>query len=329
MRPNDLPPAESFGHGTRARYVAGCRCDPCRAANTQARREREAALSAAWDTIPPNPGPAVRKAFTRVRRDGSSYEVMGLVCPGTGGHPCVAGGKWLRGHKICRDCAERASVWNGLVPASKARAHLRKLSKQGVGYKAVAEAADVAFGIVSDIAIGRASAIRASTERRILDVDAGARADGALVPAGPTHALISEILAAGKTKTWISRQLGAEYFASITQSPPREQCLAVTAMKVERIHRQLKLDLVPVGRTRVMLRELLSDFDKSALELELKVKLPDDIGIAEKMIPRVIVTAIANFYDNRDPNAVERLMRRSSKRPSERETGAEADDDAE
>jgi hypothetical protein len=30
---NDLPPAEHYPHGMRARYVTGCRCEPCREAN--------------------------------------------------------------------------------------------------------------------------------------------------------------------------------------------------------------------------------------------------------------------------------------------------------
>jgi hypothetical protein len=32
-RPNDLPAIDKFPHGTRARYVSGCRCDLCRKAN--------------------------------------------------------------------------------------------------------------------------------------------------------------------------------------------------------------------------------------------------------------------------------------------------------
>jgi len=39
-RPADLPPAEAYPHGSRARYVAGCRCDDCRRANREYARER-------------------------------------------------------------------------------------------------------------------------------------------------------------------------------------------------------------------------------------------------------------------------------------------------
>jgi hypothetical protein len=42
-RPVDLPPPASFAtkqHGTRVRYVAGCRCEPCRLANNAYARMR-------------------------------------------------------------------------------------------------------------------------------------------------------------------------------------------------------------------------------------------------------------------------------------------------
>jgi len=36
----DMSPTEKFAHGTRARYVKGCRCDPCRGANNAYERMR-------------------------------------------------------------------------------------------------------------------------------------------------------------------------------------------------------------------------------------------------------------------------------------------------
>ena len=41
MRPPDLPPPEHYAHGTRARYVSGCRCPPCRASNVAYYHERQ------------------------------------------------------------------------------------------------------------------------------------------------------------------------------------------------------------------------------------------------------------------------------------------------
>jgi hypothetical protein len=39
-RPDGLPSEEAFAHGARARYVIGCRCDECRAANAAYQRGR-------------------------------------------------------------------------------------------------------------------------------------------------------------------------------------------------------------------------------------------------------------------------------------------------
>lgn len=46
MRPETLPPVSSFEnrpHGTRLRYLSGCKCVPCRAANSRYETERAAA----------------------------------------------------------------------------------------------------------------------------------------------------------------------------------------------------------------------------------------------------------------------------------------------
>lgn len=46
-RPKDLPPAARYLHGSRARYVSGCRCGACREANREYARLRT--------KLPPNP----------------------------------------------------------------------------------------------------------------------------------------------------------------------------------------------------------------------------------------------------------------------------------
>jgi hypothetical protein len=69
-------------HGTRLKYMGGCKCMLCRAANSRYETERAVA-----------------------RKNGD---------------------------------------WNGIVDARAARRHILKLSKAGVGYKSVADAASVA-----------------------------------------------------------------------------------------------------------------------------------------------------------------------------------------
>lgn len=133
-------------HGSRARYISGCRCLQCRAANSRYSCSREAARN------------------------------LG-------------------------DCRE-------VVSAERAVAHLRKLSKLGVGYKTVADAASVARGIVADILAGRRTRIRKNTEYQILMVDSEARAGGSLVRAKNTWKLIRALLTRGYTKAQLARWLG-------------------------------------------------------------------------------------------------------------------------
>ncbi len=170
-----MPAAEAFGdrpHGTRLRYISGCHCVPCRAAN-------------------------------------SRYE-------------------------CARAAARRAGDWRGIVPADAARAHLKQLSRMGVGYKSVAAASDVAPSILFAIRSGAKTRIRASTERRILAVDGAAIADHALVPAGPTWKRIRELLDEGFSKAELARRLGYQTPALQLR---RGQVLAASAAKVERFYR--------------------------------------------------------------------------------------------
>jgi len=138
--------AENRPHGDRLRYIGGCRCDACRAANTAYERSRNAARA--------------------------------------------------------------AGDWNGIVSADKARRHIKKLSKLGVGRRAVAAATDISDTILFEIRSGTRKNIRARTERLILAVTTDVRGEAFLVPAGPTWALIDELIAAGHTKSEIALGIG-------------------------------------------------------------------------------------------------------------------------
>jgi hypothetical protein len=123
---------------------------------------------------------------------------------------------------------------NPLVDASQARAHLLTLSKAGVGKRAVAEASDVALSVLTAVRVGAKQRIRARTERRILAVDVGARADGALVSDRETAAAIRELLSLGLTKTAIAAALGSEAKVPALQIAKR-YVMAKTALKVQRL----------------------------------------------------------------------------------------------
>ena len=171
-----MPPPEAFAgrpHGTRLRYVSGCKCVPCRAAN-------------------------------------SSYETE-------------------------RFAARKRGEWNGLVDACRVRRHLRALSLKGIGYKQVADTADVGHTTLQLVMNGRKRRIRAAYERRVLAVDKRAIADGALVPAGPTWRRLHHLIEhEGFTRCEIAKRLG---YRSLALQFKKTAVLARTEAKVERFYR--------------------------------------------------------------------------------------------
>lgn len=168
--------AESKPHGERTKYVAGCRCMLCRAANSRYQTAREAA-----------------------KKDGG---------------------------------------WNGLVAARRARAHLRRLSRRGVGRDAVAAASGVAVSTIDAVRRGTKKQIRKQTEDKLLAVDESVRGDASIVPAGRTWMLIRRLLDEGYTHTDLARRLGSK--AKVPQLQiQKDFVLARTAVAVERLYNRL------------------------------------------------------------------------------------------
>jgi hypothetical protein len=166
--------AETRPHGDRLKYLAGCRCLQCRAAN-------------------------------------SNYETS-------------------------RAAARKAGDWNGLVSAKRARRHILKLSRAGVGRRSLAEASDVGETCIVEIRSGKKKRIRKRTESRILAVTAAAFAGGALVPAKRTWLLINRLLENGFTRAEIARRLG--YRRPALQFG-KDLVTAQTAATVERFYRRV------------------------------------------------------------------------------------------
>ena len=161
-------------HGDRLRYMAGCKCMLCRAANSRYETERAA--------------------------------------------------------------ARRAGDWNGLVPARKAKAHLKKLSRAGVGRNAVSEASGVARSVLAAIRSGKKRQIRKRTETRILNVSSDARMDASIVPAKRAWQLITRLLDEGYTKADLARRLGHKMPALQIR---KDFILARTEVAIERLYAQL------------------------------------------------------------------------------------------
>lgn len=125
---------------------------------------------------------------------------------------------------------------NGLVPAGAARAHLFALSRQGVGRRAVRDAADVAVTVLQDIRSGAKTQIRKHTERRILAVTAAAVSGGARVSAKQTQKQITELLEEGFSKAELARRLG---YQSPALQINRRRVTAANAMRVDRFYQQV------------------------------------------------------------------------------------------
>lgn len=174
-------------HGNRLRYLAGCHCDACRAANSAYERDRIAARA------------------------------MG--------------------------------DWNGIVSADKARRHIKKLSRLGVGRRAINAATDIADSIIFEIRAGKRKNIRARTERLILGVTTDIRGDASLVPAKPTWVLIDQLLAAGHTKSEIAFGLGRKTPALQIN---KTQVTLRTEAAVKRLHAKLSAtNLIQSGQRMV------------------------------------------------------------------------------
>jgi hypothetical protein len=224
-RPCGLPTVEHFANrpcGTRAKYVAAkCRCAECRAANTRYYHERQArAKERAIDLGTPSfsgigftvSQEHVAAPQTWTAPDGSTrVRIYKRACAGVYGRPCPTRSHLRKDSvgSICANCREQL-VWNGTIPAARARRHLLTLSRRGVGRRAVAAACDVADTVLQEIRSGKAAAIRRETERRILAVTPDAVADHALVPARQTIGRLCRLLDEGFTKAELARRLGSK-----------------------------------------------------------------------------------------------------------------------
>lgn len=293
-----------FPHGTVARYVAKCRCTECRAALSASKRDRnEAARQKASQVVPSGP-PGVGY----IVRAGKQHQVK--TCPGVGGAVCLRGAAWLR-HPFyqrigaCRICVVRATVWNGLVSADRAREHLEQLSKRGVGYKTVADACDVARSLMQEVRAGKISRIRAQTERRILAVDEGCRADGSLIAGFTTRRFLRQILGCGFTQTRLSRELGCTSFVfSLTAIAEMKYVKAATALRVEKLWRRVKAGefesrprWVDASETMRMLREMLAAPGMTKRRLGALLGYPVNQKVLHlDKVREVTAAKVATFY---------------------------------
>lgn len=220
-RPHDMPGPERWPHGVRARYVCGCRCEACRAANTAYYHQRQARLKALATDVTPQLTPWGRRCRgIGSGRDREHCWTM-LRKDSTGG--------------LCAACREKLAAGQ-LVRATRAKRRLRTLSRKGIGYKSVAAASDVGKTLIAWILSGRKTWIRRSTEQRILAVTAAAIADSAFVPAARTWKLVERLRRDhGFSKAELARRLG---YKSPALQLGRERVTARNELRIKRFYRQ-------------------------------------------------------------------------------------------
>lgn len=164
-----------------------------------------------------------------------------------------------------RKLARAAGDWNGLVPAEKARAHLKDLSDQGIGRRSVSTVSDLSETVLSAIIAGRKTKIRALTERAILAVTKDAAADGSLVPAKETWKLLKELIKDGFTKSELARRMGAKTPALQLK---KDFVTLRSAYQVQRLHSELRSTCAK-STTRLLAKLREEGYTPSQIEQKL------------------------------------------------------------
>ncbi|MDP9402654.1 MAG: hypothetical protein M3P85_04830 [Actinomycetota bacterium] len=91
--------------------------------------------------------------------------------------------------------------------------------------------------------------VRPETLAAILGVEVDQAQGAQKVPAGPTWALLDELLVAGYTKAFLGRELGSTA-ATPSLQVGRDRVRASTARRVEALHRRLIGQKPPARRSR-------------------------------------------------------------------------------
>jgi hypothetical protein len=102
----------------------------------------------------------------------------------------------------------------------------------------VAEVSGVSRSILSAVVHEHQRRVRPETGERILAVGPRHAAQGSLVDARPTWALLEQLMARGYTRSWIAAQLGSRARVPALQIGTR-QVLTSTAQAVEALARRV------------------------------------------------------------------------------------------
>lgn len=134
----------------------------------------------------------------------------------------------------------RRGEGNPHIAAAPVVAHLRELSKQGIGYKTACEVAGVGARSIALKLSGKSKTIRALNAQAILAVTPEIAAlDGTRIDAGPTKRRIRWLLNEGMTNTEIARRLGYKW--GMLHFKKRKKITARNAMRIEQLVNLMRL----------------------------------------------------------------------------------------
>lgn len=200
-------------------------------------------------------------------------------------------------YERARRQARLSGEWNGLVSARKVRAHLKALSKKGVGRRAVAAASDVPEGTLNAIQAGKQQHLRAQSERRILAVTVDMASDHALIDIAPTLSLLRELKEAGFSQRRVARELGRKQ-PSLQLSKSR--ITPLMASRIAKVHRRLMASdeaLVPAGPTHRRLTTLREELFTER-QIARWLDMPDErLNIPTGKIPLALERRVAELYN--------------------------------
>jgi hypothetical protein len=109
---------------------------------------------------------------------------------------------------------ERAKCMAGVVDATPARRHLRRLQRRGIGKRQVARLTGLSLATVRAIRSGRARWVRPETVLSVLQVHP-CLAPGQVVPSGATRRLIRALLVEGIDRTSVAACAGSVHHPGV------------------------------------------------------------------------------------------------------------------
>ena len=125
---------------------------------------------------------------------------------------CLRCGRAYSLYRTDRRQAQKRGETRRYIPIAKVQRHLKKLSRQGVGYRAVAAVLDVCPTYIQSVKVGRRrKCIREHIAKRILAVDAGAVSDSALVNSSKSWKVLNKLLERGYSGRQLGRWLGSRF----------------------------------------------------------------------------------------------------------------------